>query len=271
MKRLISKGCLSLSLLGLSACSWVAVLDKKSIVFVPERSGSQSFTLVGDVPAQFGLGVTAWYGPADDTQLHCQDIDLYSGRLKPRIITKGFDIPITPRANVQRRQIPLTHYIGECELILGRVVLETTGRFGDKSWQEAYNKTNFYLRAQLPGGEPDFDRNGVRAVNRYCTWLFGESMMRNKELKKSLSCEGERTGYLERANLSGKFLRLMVELNPEEAPSSEQSWIKVQEGWKPCTPKAAGGKRCQQPIIFRTFQMNGQTCTVYPGCTEYHG
>lgn len=37
--------------------------------------------------------------------------------------------------------------------------------------------------------------------------------------------------------------------------------------WKDClgTEKS---DRCQQPSLFKTFQMNGKTCTVYPGCTE---
>jgi hypothetical protein len=81
-----------------------------------------------------------------------------------------------------------------------------------------------------------------------------------------LSCKGA-GAYVQRDQLSGKTINLAVSLNPEEEPSHDETWIKFPEGWKPCAPKP-GWRTCQTPPTFKTFQMNGQTCTVYPNCTE---
>jgi hypothetical protein len=70
-----------------------------------------------------------------------------------------------------------------------------------------------------------------------------------------------------RDELPGKTVRLDIQTNPKERPYRDDTWLKLPEGWKPCLPKE-GWQRCQTPPVFKTFQMNGQECTVYPNCKE---
>ncbi|MBH3428113.1 hypothetical protein [Pseudomonas alkylphenolica] len=230
-----------------------------------ERPGAQSFTLTGNLPAAFGLSVTAWYSPVDENRLNCQVTDLYSNKPKARYLGKRFDIPINTRATSTQRSIALSYYVGACELRLGKIKMDIDGRYGDQPWQKTYADANFYILHRAPEGEDGFDTHGVRRVDAQCTWLFQESKLR-LELSKLLTCKGAGAN-LQYDQLPGKTVTLAIEVNPEERPSMRNRWIKSDAGWKPClgTEKS---DRCQQPPAFKTFQMNGQTCTVYPGCTE---
>ncbi|MFL1553652.1 hypothetical protein ACI77I_32110, partial [Pseudomonas sp. D47] len=81
-----------------------------------------------------------------------------------------------------------------------------------------------------------------------------------------LICKGA-GAYVQRDQLPGKTINLDIGVNPEERPYYRDTWIKFPEGWKPCIPKE-GWISCQTPPTFKTFQMNDQTCTVYPNCKE---
>ena len=72
---------------------------------------------------------------------------------------------------------------------------------------------------------------------------------------------------LGRDELAGKTVMLEIREDPQERPSVRRRWIETPTGWKPCQGTEAS-ERCQEPPIFKTFQMNGQECTVYPNCTE---
>jgi hypothetical protein len=253
----------------LTACSWVGVIATEGPLLLTERSGLQSFTLSSELPAQFGLSVTAWYGPVDESRLNCQVTNLYNNKPQARELGKGFDIPINTTAASTSRKIPLTYYVGACELRLGKVKMDIDGRYGEQRWQKTYADANFYVHEQVPEGEAGFHKNGTRQVDAQCTWLFQQSKAKSRlgEISKLLTCKGAGAN-LQYDQLAGKTVKLAIEVNPEEKPYRDDTWIKLPSGWRPCLPKEGGWQRCQKPPVFKTFQMNGQTCTVYPGCTE---
>jgi hypothetical protein len=87
------------------------------------------------------------------------------------------------------------------------------------------------------------------------------------ELVKILNCKGA-GAYLQPDQLADKTVKFKIEVNPEERPYYDGAWIKFPEGWKPCAEETKGWIWCKSPPTFKKFQMNGQTCTVYPNCTE---
>ncbi|MBC6627262.1 MULTISPECIES: hypothetical protein [unclassified Pseudomonas] len=231
-----------------------------------ERRGLDSFTLVADLPEGFGLSIIGWYGPVDKNRLNCQVTNLHNNKLQARELGKGVDIPINTEAKSTSRTIPLTYYVGACELRLGKVEMEIDGRYGKKNWQKTYSDAIFYIHKRAPDDEQGFDINGIRQVNAQCTWLFQESKL-HLELTKLLTCKGAGAN-LQYDQLAGKTVKLAIEVNPEEKPYYDDTWIKFPNGWKPCKTEGNDWIWCRTPPTFQTFQMNGQTCTVYPGCTE---
>ncbi len=256
---------LGLAATTLTACSWVGVLATEGPLLLTERRGLDSFTLVADQPDNFGLSVTGWYGPVDTNGLNCQVTNLHNNKQQARELGKRFDIPINTEAKSTSRTIPLTYYVGACKLRLGKVEMEIDGRYGERPRQKTYADAIFYIHRKVTDDEQGFDKNGTRQVDALCTWLFQESKL-HLELTKLLTCRGAGAN-LQYDQLAGKTVKLAIAVNPEEEPYRDDTWIKFPEGWKPCQPKE-GWQRCQKPPVFKTFQMNGQTCTVYPGCTE---
>ncbi|MEE1924021.1 hypothetical protein V0R50_18455 [Pseudomonas sp. 148P] len=257
---------LGIAAAGLGACSLVGVVAKEGALSLTERRGLQSFTLAGDLPANFGLTVTAWYYPVDVDALNCQTDNFYTGKQQPRYRGKRHDIPVEPVAKRSERKIPLKHYIGACEMNLVKVKMEIDGRFGEQPHQYAYANSIFYVHDSPDRATDNFDDKGHLQVDARCTWLFLESKL-DLELSKLLTCQGAGAN-LKLDQLPGKSVTLAVAVNPEERPYYKDTWIKFPNGWKPCKAEGNDWIWCKTPPTFQTFKMNGQTCTVYPGCTE---
>ena len=147
--------------------------------------------------------------------------------------------------------------------------LNINGRYGQQRWQQTYANGGFRIFNQLPADSPKFDKDGIRSVTAQCNWLFQQSQAKSRfgEISKLLTCAASGT-HLQYDQLAGKTVKLVIEVNPEEEPSHDDTWIKFPTGWKPCAHESNGWRWCRNPPVFQTFQMNGRTCTVYPGCTE---
>ena len=159
--------------------------------------------------------------------------------------------------------------------------MKIRGRYGKQHWQETFTPASLTLQQAVSKREPGFDKNGVRKIDTECTWLFQESKI-YFELSKRLTCIRDRHTYFQYDQLNGKTVDFTIKANPIERPRASNKWIeseirwetlsrnnyiKPQTSWKPCLGNEKSDL-CQQPPQFKTFQMNGQTCTVYPGCTE---
>lgn len=239
LRALLWPGLLGLSL---SACSSLSSL------------AGESFTLEGELPANFSLKAQAHYGVANGCD----------GRRQAKSFETGF------QSDPQQYQftIPTSYRDGLCEMRLTRVGLFIHGRHGDKDWQQTYANGGLVIVDKLPDGAPKFQAEGTLTKEAECIWWFqiSHAISRIGEIEKLLNCEGA-GAHLAGNELPGKTVRLEFRVNPEEEPSRDNTWIKFPEGWKPCIPKE-GWQRCQEPPIFKTFKMNGRECTVYPNCTE---
>lgn len=169
---------------------------------------------------------------------------------------------------------------------LMRVNTELEGRYGPSSLDIGGDGGGISIRniddqrRPEPTEEPRF--RGI------CTWMFQLSVARIQKdgISKILSCDavderwnvsedryerGKPGGALNRSDLAGKVVHLELRQSPDETPASDAKWQKFPNGWKPCL-----GKGIEDPYgfcrgntkDFRTFRMNGRTCTIYPGCTD---
>ena len=259
---------LTIALLSLNACSWVALAAKEGAVSATGRYGLDSFTFEGSLPAEFGMDIKPSYDPVDPESSVCQRQNLY-GEWSPRYYGTRDTVPIQAQPQTFTRKLPLTYSVGLCKMRLTAVDLEVNGRYGQQDWQQTYANGGFRIFNQLPADAPGFDENGIRAVTAQCSWLFQQSKAKSRlgEISKLLTCDATGT-HLQYDQLAGKTVKLAIEVNPEEEPYYDDTWIKFPNGWKPCKTEGNDWIWCSPPPTFQTLQMNGQTCTVYPGCTE---
>ena len=216
--------------------------------------GGETFTLEGELPANFSLKAQAQYSVANEC----------NGRWQAKTFQSNFD----SAPHQYRFKIPVSYRDGLCEMKLGKVGLFIYGRYGDKDWQQTYDNGGLVIVDKLPEGAPAFGEDGVVAKTAVCSWWFqlSKAKSRRDQISKLLNCRGA-GAYLVRDELSGRKVMLFFLVNAEEEPSHDNTWVKFQAGWKPCLPKP-GWSSCQTPPVFKKFKMDGRECTVYPNCTE---
>ena len=236
IQRLLWLGLLALPL---SACSSLGSL------------GGKSFTLAGELPANFFIKGQAYYYVANDCDGRA-DVKTFKNSYQNQPQQYHFDILVNYRD-------------GLCEMALSKVDLFINGRYGDKDWQQTYADGGLLIVDKLPEGAPGFQADGSLTKQAECTWWFQVSKV-YLELSKLLNCKGA-GAYLLRDELPGKTVKLEFRMNPVEEPSYDRRWIETPAGWKPCQ-RTETSERCQTPPIFKSFKMNGRECTVYPNCTE---
>ena len=216
---------------------------------------AERFTFEGELPADFALRAQAHYYV---TESNCP------GLVSRSQLTKSFETEFQSKPQNYRFAIPVGYRVGICQAKLARVGLYIKGRYGDERWQQTYDNGELRVVDELPEGAATFKPGGRLNKQAVCGWLFQISALRY-DISKLLNCKGA-GAYLLRQELPGKTLRDFA-VDPEEQPARDDTWIKFPEGWKPCLPKT-GWQRCQTPPVFKTFEMNGRECTVYPNCTE---
>lgn len=216
--------------------------------------GGQSFTLEGELPANFSLKAQAQYDVVNGCNGSWQ--------------TKTFQSNFNNAPHPYRFKIPVSYRDGLCEMQLGKVGLFIYGRYGDKDWQKTYDNGGLIIVDKLPEGAPAFGDDGVLTKTAVCSWWFqlSKASSRKGQISKLLNCKGA-GAYLIREELRGRRAILSFQVNAEEEPYRNNTWIKTAAGWKPCEPKE-GWQQCQEPPVFKKFKMNDQECTVYPNCTE---
>ena len=227
----------------------------------------QSFTFKGQLPENFGIKTIVFYYPLKPELTECQRqvMGVGPGVFEPRRKLENHVAEISNDPQSFSFDIPLERSVEACDMRLARIDLEIDGRFGAQKWQTSYSRGGFRIVKTLPDGAKDFNKNNVLEVNGNCSWLFQESKT-HLELGKMLRCKGA-GAYLPIEQLPGKMVTLDITTNPEERPYYRGTWIKFEKGWKPCQGNEKSDQ-CSTPPIFKTFKMNGKTCTTYPTCTE---
>lgn len=232
------------------------------------KERNDSFTFKGQLPADFGIDAIAFYAALKPDTDDCQSITLQPDVMVERKYAKRYSADFQSAPHAFSFDIPLNHVKYSCAMKLLRVQLEINGRYGDQKWQRSYGHGAFYLRRTVTHETAVFDSEGKFSLKGECFWTFHQSLARAypDEIVKLLGCGGARS-YFALNELNGKTVALTIDVNPEQKPSMKNRWLLTDAGWKPClgTEKS---KRCQTPPLFKTFKMNGKTCTVFPACTE---
>ncbi|WP_162874705.1 hypothetical protein [Pseudomonas viridiflava] len=261
--RILGIGVLTLSL---SACDLVATLVKEAAVSATSHRGWDTFTFKGQLPAEFGIDAIAFYGPNEPGKASCQAQSFEPGKTITRRHSKQYTAEIQPQPQAFGFEIPLSYYKGLCGMRLGRVKLEINARYGKEKWQKTYADGNFLISQNGTDKTLSFGRANAINVKAECSFTFKESAM-HLGIAKLMQCKSQGLDLPE-SELANKTVHLNVNVSTEERPYYDHTWIKFDNGWKPCLPKEGGWIKCQSPPAFKTFEMNGQTCTVFPGCTE---
>ncbi|WP_122667430.1 hypothetical protein [Pseudomonas viridiflava] len=260
--RVLSIGAL---ILGLSGCDLVGILAKEVAVSATSHRGWDTFTFKGQLPAEFGIDAIAFYVPNEPDKPSCQTPSFEPGKTITRRHTQQYTAEIQAQPQAFSFEIPLSYYKGLCGMKLGRVKLEINARYGKEKWQNTYADGYLQVQRKADSHSHDFTAAGELELNALCSFMFQESKMRTG-IAKLMSCRGA-IANLPTNKLANKTATLIIESNPIEKPSMRNRWIKTEAGWKPCQPTEKSN-RCQVPPIFKTFEMDGQICTVYPNCKE---
>lgn len=272
----------SIGLLGLSlsACSSLGVA----------LPGTESFTLTGELPADFSSKITATYHP---TQREGCTRTFYSYGLGAEVTELNrhfaiFETERNPQPQQIKQQIPLSYKLVGCTLQLASVDFKVVGHYGPHpDFDKFPSGGGLKIYDKRPEKAPSFPANGTLEVRGLCTWLFkiSDALARKGGIAKLLYCHGadeqwqvpedfsKRHGMgiaVGRDELPGKTIKMEFRVNPEEEPYMDDTWIKTPAGWKPCLNNwgRITEEACTTPPQFKTFKRNGQTCTVYPNCTE---
>ncbi|MBO3274761.1 hypothetical protein [Pseudomonas schmalbachii] len=253
----------------LEGCSWVAAGAQEAILAPTLRSGSETFTITAELPADFALRVLTGY--SGDKSPSCQERNLETGKPMRRQFGKDLQIDFQDKPHTGSVRIPLRYSKGLCAMTLDSVDFYVEGRFGKEDWQQSYANGGLVLVRTLPAGTPDFQVDGTLSRYPECEWSFKLSSAKSRfgQIDKLLFCKGA-GAYVIRDHLAGKRLRFVFRVASEETPYMHDFWLKTEAGWKPCTGRWGSKleELCGVPPVFKTFEMNGRTCTTYPRCTE---
>ncbi|MFL1553541.1 hypothetical protein ACI77I_31470, partial [Pseudomonas sp. D47] len=161
---------LGLMLLSLSACDWVGSFVKESALSLTKRSGSESFTIKGKLPANFAIEVQANYMPLEAK--NCQRYSIGMGHETTRTHMESFEAAFLNTPQNYKFKVPLTYSIGLCEMELGSVNFLIDGRYGALDWQQHGGYGGLRIVEALPEGAPAFKADGTLDIQGQCTWLF---------------------------------------------------------------------------------------------------
>lgn len=275
MKRCILLICMSF----LSACSLLGNAAKEAVISAAGYPSRAQFTLAGSVPANYAFKYTAYYQPEQPT-----DCTFYSPSVGGEVQRKHIEQAETETRTEPQQfsyRIPLAYHEAGCKLKLVNIDLLAFATYGIRDSEFGRDGGSLGVYDSLPESVSHFPASGVRELRGKCMWLF-RVIGKSNRLRKILVCHkadehwqvpedyGQRSGVgaaLRRDELDGKTVRMEFRSSVEEEPFMNNRWIKTQAGWRLCQGKG-NSARCQNPPIFKSFQMDGRECTVYPNCTE---
>lgn len=266
----------------LGACSWVGSAARNSVEDVASGYGREHFTLVVSVPPNFGFTSKAQYSPKEG-----QDCEVYSPGLGGLVTRQQQKFDKFPAKSAEQRvstDIPLEYHIGGCSMVLTRVDYEVNATYGADAWDHGLDHAGGLSIRPSSTNDKSNPSSIIQEQRGICTWFFQISTAKAKKdgIEKILSCSAAdeqwrvSSNYIERRKPGSvvnrelpnqKTANITFRLAEDEEPSIDNRWIKTASGWKPCQGTATSD-RCGSHPTFKTFEMNGRQCTVYPNCTE---
>lgn len=241
------------------------------------------FTLTGEVPAHIKLVLKVRYEPKQGTD-ECvtnKKIKRYDMYLNPETVRQEQD-------STYQLTLPTFLRVKGCYLPIRSVNIEALGKYGEYMlYGKKYDKES---GERFAAGIGFYDARDEKLLDKQplhyrslCQWTF---RIMPEGLIKILICrapdgqwklpedkfkQGKLNFYLARNNLAGQTVTVDFRLDQNEEPYFEGSWEKTPTGWKACVGNEENrtiGYCDLAPGKYKTFEMNGKICTVYPNCTE---
>ncbi|RMP59677.1 hypothetical protein ALQ18_01151 [Pseudomonas marginalis pv. marginalis] len=224
-----------------------------------------SFTFQAELPEHFNISAVTYYESASNEACSSHKV------------IKGGQPEGTRLAEFT---FPLTHAAKGCSMALKRIALHIEGKWGKRDQDMDMDFAGLSIRDAPSQNVRTFPNTGPLVFQGQCQWLF-RTMGSRRYIVKILQCRAlDANGVvqkslpgaaLQRDQLAGKTVKMVLTVAKEERPYFDRYWIKTTSGWKPC--KGNWGRDieelCVTPPQFKPFKMpDGRDCAVYPNCTE---
>ena len=226
----------------------------------------EHFTFQAEMPENFTISPVAYY--ASNSGDSCSS--------KNRI-QDGQSIGARP----VEFKLPLTDTTRGCSMVLTNVVLHIEGQWGKRELDMSLQRAGLSIRDEPTENLRPFPTSGPLVFQGQCQWFF-RTMGPYRYIVKILECRALDTngvvqkslvgGALQRDQLAGKTVKLVLTEAKEELPAVGDNWVKFPTGWKRCLGKGLDdlyGFCHGNTTDFKPFKMpDGRDCTVYPNCAE---
>jgi len=227
---------------------------------------TKSFTFQAELPENFTISATTYYDSASG--------EACSGH-------KVFKSEQPKGTHLVELTLPLTDTAKGCSMALKNVVLNIEGQWGKRDLDMDMDSAGLSIRDEPSEAVRPFPTSGPLVFQGQCQWLF-RTMGPYRYIVKILQCRALDAngvvqkslagGALQRDQLAGKTVKLVLTVAKEELPAVGDNWVKFPAGWKRCMGKGLDDSYgfCRgNTTDFKPFKMpDGRDCTVYPNCTE---
>lgn len=246
----------------------------------------ETFTIVGEVPTTFRLDIISYY--QRDRVDECLRYSAAAGRKisYQTGIKQTINVPNNGHYQVK---VSTSYHAEGCHLPIQSVKIIAFGHYGKNLQENSMEQWGASLSlvdsAQLEITAPHFMQGQPKTYRSACTWFF--RLMADNSLLKMLNCyaadeqwqipedkfkQAKVYDVLRRDEVANQIITINFRLTPKyDKPYFEGSWLKTENGWKPCYGKGENypfGFCYNSSGKYKTFKMNGKTCTIYPNCTE---
>lgn len=231
---------------------------------------AERFTLQVELPANFRFKSAANYSPAAG-----ESCTLPARRGK-RPERKIFSVPYNPAASRVTQDLPLTETVEGCPLVLRSVEFDFYARWGTRDTDIGGDIAAIYFQDRSGGEALGLETLELKGR---CQWFF-RTVGRLHGIRKILKCNSlaengqpnktRAGGVVQRDRLTGKTLRMVLNVSDEELPAFDDNWIAVPGGWRRCRGKSFedASAYCRgNTTDFKPIKMpDGRICDVYPTC-----
>ncbi|WP_175538850.1 hypothetical protein [Pseudomonas sp. NFPP28] len=226
------------------------------------------FTLEVDLPAEFELKTAANYLPA--TGETCA-LPRRRGKRPER---KVFFTDFKDAASRVSYELPLSEKIEGCPSVLRSLEFEFYAKWGKRDTDVGGSFAAISIRDPSDADIRGMPVTGVQELHKQCRWLFRTAGPQHV-IVKVLTCSSSGATVplsrpVQRDQLPGKTLRMVLTMTDEEEPYFDNNWVVVPGGWKRCR-----GKNFEDldafcngnTTDFKPIKMpDGRICDVYPSC-----
>ncbi|SDM76521.1 hypothetical protein SAMN04489799_0191 [Pseudomonas azotoformans] len=226
------------------------------------------FTLEVDLPAEFELKTAANYLPA--TGETCT-LPRRRGKRPER---KVFFTDFKAAASRVSYELPLSEKIENCPSVLRSLEFEFYAKWGKRDTDVGGSFAAISIRDPSDADIRGMPVTGVQELHKQCRWLFRTAGPQHV-IVKVLKCSSSGAAVplsrpVQRDQLPGKTLRMVLTMTDEEEPYFDNNWVVVPGGWKRCR-----GKNFEDldafcngnTTDFKPIKMpDGRICDVYPSC-----